>query len=86
MTVGENYYHGGLLRFDLSPKSAFFAVKDLFEKQFCTNEEGKTDENGEISFRGFFGDYEISIMDSEVTSSKRITLSRDKENDFQIIV
>ena len=22
MTIGENYYHGGLLRFDLSPKPA----------------------------------------------------------------
>ena len=34
MTVGENYYYGGLLRFDLTPKPAFLKLKELIQKAF----------------------------------------------------
>ena len=61
MTSGENYYHGGLLRFDMTPKPAYYVIKNLFEKEWHTEETLKTDENGKISFRGFFGDYEITV-------------------------
>ena len=32
MTSGENYYHGGLLRFDMSEKPAYQVIKELFQK------------------------------------------------------
>jgi len=61
MTLGENYYYGGLLRFDLSPKPAYFIIKNLFEKVWHTEEALVTDENGQAVFRGFYGDYEVTV-------------------------
>lgn len=63
MTSGENYYYGGLIRFDLTPKPAYNMFYDLFHKVWTTNMELTTDENGECSFRGFYGDYEIKLGD-----------------------
>ena len=41
--IGENYYYGGLLRYDLSPKPAYYTIKDLFEKTWHTDLECTTD-------------------------------------------
>ena len=61
MTLGENYYHGGLLRFDLTPKPAYFTIKNLFEKVWHTEEILLSDTTGNSHFRGFYGDYEITV-------------------------
>ncbi|MFA6816136.1 MAG: endo-1,4-beta-xylanase [Lentisphaeria bacterium] len=37
MNFGENYYRGGLIRYDFTPKPAYFVIKDLFEKTWRTN-------------------------------------------------
>lgn len=57
---GENYYGGGLLRFDLSEKPAYKVLDRLINQEWNTSFE-KTVENQEISFRGFYGDYEITV-------------------------
>ena len=61
MTIGENYYYGGLLRFDLSPKPAYFTVKRLFEEVWHTEEELVSNAAGEICFKGFYGEYELNV-------------------------
>ena len=61
MTLGENYYYGGLLRFDLTPKPAYFTIKNLFEKVWHTEETLLSDQNGSCCFRGFHGNYEITV-------------------------
>ena len=61
MEIGENYYHGGLLRFDMTPKKAYFKLMELIKDKWSTNIEISSDENGLALFRGFFGDYEVRI-------------------------
>ncbi len=61
MTKGENIYYGGLLRYDFSPKPAYFALKELFQKDYHTECDGKTDAKGNYSFRGFYGDYRVEL-------------------------
>lgn len=61
MTIGENYYYGGLLRFDLSPKPAYYKIKELICNTWHTEQILRTDENGEVEFRGFFGEYDVEI-------------------------
>lgn len=84
MTAGENYYYGGLLRFDLSPKPAYFALKDLIQKQWHTEEIVTTDENGKAMFKGFYGDYDLEITNSERTKSENVKLGSKADNEFCI--
>lgn len=57
---GENYYGGGLLHFDLSEKPAYKVLNRLINQEWNTSFE-KTIENQELSFRGFYGEYEITV-------------------------
>ena len=86
MTLGENYYYGGLLRFDLSPKPAYFKIKELLQKRWHTEAELVTDKNGSAEFRGFYGDYSAVISSSEEVISTKIFLSKTSENRFDIIL
>ncbi len=86
MTAGENYYHGGLLRFDMSPKPAFYTVKNLFEKEWHTEETLETDASGNLSFNGFYGDYEIIIHVGDKTETKTLSLTKNGDKEFQMIL
>ena len=84
MTLGENYYYGGLLRFDLSPKPAYHKIRELVCERWHTELEIVTDENGVADFRGFYGDYEILINTPEKTIKKEIVLSKTSNNEIGI--
>ena len=86
MSLGENYYYGGLLRFDLSPKPAYFKIKELVKERWHTREEALTDTNGELHFRGFYGTYGVEISVGGVTTKKTLTLSSKKDNAFNITI
>ena len=81
MTLGENYYYGGLLRFDMSPKPAYLKLKELLQKKWHTEAEITTDAEGYASFRGFYGKYGVEINGRTV---EEIDLSKKKENEFII--
>ena len=84
MTAGENYYYGGLLRFDMTPKPAYYRIKELFEKRWHTEEEFETDAEGKCTFKGFYGEYELVLETDGKTICKTIGLSSKKNNDFVI--
>ena len=84
MTLGENYYHGGLLRFDLSPKPAYQKIMELIRERWHTDAEATTSENGVANFRGFFGKYEIEITANGKAWTEEIDLSKKSENLFTI--
>lgn len=72
---GENLYYGGLCRFDMTPKPAYHAVKDLFEKEWRTNAEA--DCAGRYVFRGFYGKYEAEFTAKGKTVKQELELSRE---------
>ncbi len=61
MKSGENYYYGGLVRFDFTPKPAYHMLQELFGHRWHTEGEAKTDGCGKTCVRGFKGDYEILL-------------------------
>jgi GH35 family endo-1,4-beta-xylanase len=83
MSAGENRYYGGLLRFDMTPKPAFKVIRELFEKEWRTNLELHT-ESGNLSFRGFFGSYDIEVTAAGKRVNKTIHLNKHKYNNFTI--
>ncbi|MBQ7898197.1 MAG: endo-1,4-beta-xylanase [Clostridia bacterium] len=81
MSLGENYYYGGLLRFDLSPKPAYLKIKELIQEKWHTETELVTDTNGSVTFRGFYGTYDIEIEGKEeVTTFNLSTKSENEKN------
>lgn len=76
MTAGENYYHGGLLRFDMSKKPAFEALDRLINHEWRTETAVTTDTAGEASFRGFYGEYEYTVEQDGVTKTGTVTLDK----------
>ena len=84
MKRGENYYYGGLLRFDLSPKPAYFRIKDLLQKKWHTETELLTDENGIAEFRGFYGDYCANVEFGVQEVKTEFSLSKNAENSTRI--
>ncbi|MHB8970943.1 MAG: endo-1,4-beta-xylanase [Pirellulaceae bacterium] len=51
----------GFLGTDLTPKPAYTALKDLIKNQWWTRAELTTDPQGGVAFRGFLGDYKITV-------------------------
>lgn len=86
MELGENYYHGGLLRFDLTPKPAYHKIKELTQKVWHTEAEVKTDQNGVAEFKGFYGDYDLEITVNERTTKTALTLSAKAKNETKFVV
>ena len=82
----ENYYHGGLLRFDMSPKPAYFRMKELLTERWHTEESLSTDDFGTAGFRGFYGDYDVEIALGGKEEKRTITLSKNTSNDFIISI
>ncbi len=85
MTLGENLFRGGLLRFDLSPKPAFYKLQELTQKVWHTEAEVITD-NGKATFRGFYGKYDVEITVNGKTVKREINLSKNSDNYFEIIL
>lgn len=84
MTRGENVYYGGLMRFDMTPKPAYNTIKDLVKREWHTEGTGATDAGGNVSFRGFYGEYELEITSNGKTVTKKINLSKDCKNKFTV--
>ena len=84
MTQGENYYYGGLLRFDMTPKPAYYTIKNLIEKKWHTEETIITDESGTAGFRGFYGLYELELTVDKKVITKEICLRKNGINQFEI--
>lgn len=82
MSLGENYYYGGLLRFDMSPKPAYLKLKELLQKKWHTEAEAVTDADGNAEFRGFYGKYDIEIDEKKIAAE--IDLSKKSANEFVI--
>ncbi len=85
MTAGENYYHGGLLRFDLTPKPAYETIKNLFHKEWHTQGE-LTTHVGKADFRGFYGKYDLELTLGTKTLTREIDLTKKGDNKFKIVI
>ena len=86
MTAGENRYFGGLLRFDLSPKPAYEKLHEIVNKTWHTETNLVTNADGVCSFRGFYGDYELTVEAGDRICRKTVTLSSECENRITVTV
>ncbi|MBQ9131844.1 MAG: endo-1,4-beta-xylanase, partial [Clostridia bacterium] len=86
MEVGENYYYGGLLRFDMSPKPSYHRIKELIQKRWHTEAELVTDDNGCAGFRGFYGDYDVEITLDGTVQKRTLSHKKNGDNQFTLAI
>ena len=74
----------GLLRADMTPKPVYEQLKKLIKGKWWTKTNAKSRENGEVRFRGLFGDYKNTVGsgDRQMTG----TFSFDKETTLPVEV
>ena len=72
---------GGLVDEEYNPKPVYIMLDELINKTWKTNATVQTDGQGKISFRGFFGEYDITLITPD---GKRrvfpVHVSRNEEN------
>lgn len=62
---GENQALGGLLDENLDPKPAYRVLDQLINHDWKTTLDAKSDADGVIRFRGFYGDYAVRVEAAE---------------------
>ncbi len=72
---GENKFAGGLVHFDMTKKPAYETLDRLINHEWKTEADAVV-ENGEYSFRGFYGEYEIET-ESEAGIEKHTVVFDD---------
>jgi len=67
----------GLVRPDLTPKPTYETLDRLINREWRTQMNSRTDSDGMIRFRGFYGTYEMSVL---VNGEKRVLSFRLEEH------
>ena len=84
MTIGENKFRGGLLRFDMTPKPALHTIQNLIKKVWHTHAQLITDKQGSAQFKGFYGNYEVEITVGAQKVKRILSLTKNGKNTFEI--
>ena len=85
MTGGENKYHGALLRFDMSEKPAYKVLKKLIKDEWHTSLTKKA-ENGRLTFRGYHGDYKLTVHAGGKVIPVDYRLRRGMNNKIEVVI
>lgn len=86
MTFGENYYHAGLVRFDMSPKPAYYTLKKLIHETWKTNLSLDSGAHNKIDLKGFYGEYDVEVTANGKTFHTDFHLEKGLENKVTIRV
>jgi endo-1,4-beta-xylanase len=80
----ENKFRGGLLNFDLTPKPAYNALRDLIKKEW-TSSGTVSYENGKVNvIHGFYGEYELKVKTNTGTFTKIINHSKNAKTTHEV--
>lgn len=77
----------GLLRADMTPKPAYDELKRLIKGKWWTTASLKTGADGTVTFRGFLGDYRVTVGTGDKQQTvKNATLVRGDDNRWTVTI
>ena len=71
------------MRFDMTEKPALKVIGELFGKTWRTNGEVTTNDEGRARFKGFYGQYDLTVATPDGKVSQQ-TLHLEKTNNRRI--
>jgi endo-1,4-beta-xylanase len=80
----ENQVLGGLLDAEMNPKPAYRALERLIHEEWRTRLTLKTNAQGQVVFRGFHGDYEVSAESGGRTVKQSFRLTKNAPSPWKI--
>lgn len=74
---GEDKWNGGLLNNDFSAKPSYTVLNGLINNEWKTNINTTLTGKDSFSFRGFYGDYEVTVRQGKKETKLKLRLSKD---------
>ena len=81
---GENKFHAGLIRNDMTLKPAYKILDELINKKWHTEFTTKS-KSGKVCFNGFYGDYEIEVEANGRKTVQKLSFYKDNTGYFHHI-
>lgn len=75
---------GGMLRADLTPKPVYTALHHLIHEEWHTTVIATADRQGRARWRGFYGNYRVTVEKQDKQSTSMLHLAKGNRNDFNI--
>lgn len=72
----ENTARAGLVDGALNPKPSYRALDELINRTWRSRAEGVTDAEGRLRFRGFYGEYDVTVTQGGKTRRSTLRLSQ----------
>jgi GH35 family endo-1,4-beta-xylanase len=69
----------GLVRSDMTPKPAYKKLKQMIKNKWWTQTTAKVREKGKVSFRGFYGQYQLTATTEKGELTGTFLLEKDKK-------
>ncbi|HBL73955.1 MAG: hypothetical protein A2W90_12170 [Bacteroidetes bacterium GWF2_42_66] len=82
----EGRVKAGLLDENLKEKPAYQALYQLIHREWTTRFKTEANEQGKVSFRGFYGKYEIRVTAGDKTQKFEIDLSKEGNNENKLVL
>lgn len=81
-----DYFRTKLGLFDVSgqPRESCYALRRLLTENWTTRLHMKTDSNGQLEFRGFAGDYNITVSTKDLTTNFTIHVYEGSDNTYTL--
>jgi endo-1,4-beta-xylanase len=80
----ENPAASGLVDKEMNPKASYRVLDELINREWKTNLEISSGPQGNVSFRGFYGKYKITVSHNGKSVEKEINLTKSGNNKFTI--
>jgi endo-1,4-beta-xylanase len=74
----------GLVRSDMTPKPAYQKLKQMIKNKWWTRTTAKVGENGKVSFRGFYGQYQLTVTTEKGEITGTFLLEKDKKGTIAV--
>jgi endo-1,4-beta-xylanase len=81
---GENEAKGGLLDEALQPKAAYRVLEELIRREWKTSLRTDTNAEGRASFRGFYGKYQVKILQGDRVRTLEIDHARSGGKSYRL--
>jgi len=77
---------GGMLRADMSPKPVYEQLRQLIHDEWKTRVSATTDADGRFSFRGFLGEYRMTVALPNGKVERQFRIRKGEPNDIAVTV